>query len=192
MQTRQIGCIARLTMAVLVVGGIVWLAGTLRQPYRTLHPVPRSSQAAQSAGQKLLQIVATGVEATATRRPVAFSQTFNDEELTSFIADRIPPGGLVDGLVVRAGTGNIDEGTAVVHLGMDVPAYFRATLMADNGRPMFHVLDSRAGSLGMPGVFDGVLNTAIQVPLIDQVLKVRDLSLTTAPGLTTISGTSMP
>lgn len=179
-------------MAALAVGGLVWLAGTLREPYRTLAPVPRSSEAAQSAGQKLLQIAATGVEAAVSRRPVAFSETFNDQELTSFISDRMPPGGLVDGLVVRAGSGNLDEGTAVVHLGIAVPAYFRTTVVNDNGHPAFRVVESRAGSLGLPGVFDGVLSSALQVPLVSQVLKVQDLRTTTAPGLTIISGTSIP
>lgn len=191
MQRGRGGCILVVGLAAIA---LLVLALVTTRPYRTLDPVAYSPDAAQSASQKLLQLATSGVAAQAGQRPVPFSATFSDQELTSFMSDRMPPGGLVGDLVVRAGGGNLIEGTATVHLGpIAIPVYFQSTLTAENDRPAFHVTESRAGLLGVPFLFDSVISGVFQnVPLVDQVLKVQDLRLTTGPGQTVISGTAIP
>jgi hypothetical protein len=192
MQRGRAGCLLVVGLAAIGLAVVLALAAT--RPYRTLAPVAHSADASNSATQKLLLIAASGVTAQADQQPVPFSETFSDEELTSFIGDRMPPGGLVTDLTVRAGTGNLIEGTATGHLGaVAIPLYFRATAAAENRHPAFHVTESRAGLLGVPVVFDSVLTGALQnVPLVNQVLKVQDLKMTTGAGRTTISGTAIP
>jgi hypothetical protein len=192
MQRGRGGC--SLIVALAAIGVVVVLALTATKPYKALAAVSYSAAASQSASQKLLLIAGSGVAAQAGQRPVPFSQTFSDEELTSFMSDRMPPGGLVTDVTVRAGNDNLIEGTSTIHLlTIAVPIYFRATVTSDNGHPAFHVTESRAGLLGVPLLFDSLLSGVFQnTPLVNQVLKVQDLKMTTAPGQTTISGTAIP
>jgi hypothetical protein len=179
----------------LVLAGVavLGLAVTASHPYRTLAPVPRSDAAAQSANRKLLEIAASGVAARATGRPTPFRVAFSDEELTSMLAARMP-GDVFSDVVVRARTGSVIEGTTTAHLGpLATPIYFQATVVAEDGHPTFEVLETKAGQLGVPGIFDGLVASALQgVPLANRLVTVRDVSLVTAPGESTIAGTAIP
>lgn len=187
----RLGC----GLLLLVVVGVVaiGLAITASHPYKTLDPVPTSDASLQSANGKLLRIAAAGVGAKASGQPAPFTVTFSDEELTSLMASHMPSGVFTD-VVVRAGTGDVIEGTATGHVGpLATPIYFQATVVADGGHPTFEVLETKAGQLGVPGIFDGLVANALQgVPLANQLITVRDVRTTTAPGQTTIAGTAVP
>lgn len=187
----RLGCGWLLLVLVGVV--LVGLAITASHPYRTLAPVQAGDAARQSANDKLLTIAAAGLAARATGQPQPFQVTFSDEELTSLLASHMPSGTFTD-VVVRAGTGNVIEGTTTAHAGpLATPIYFQATVVAENGHPAFKVLETKAGQLGLPGIFDGLIAGALQgIPLANQLINVRDVRMTTAPGQTTLSGTAVP
>jgi hypothetical protein len=180
---------------VLVVLGVVaiGLAITASHPYKTLAPVAPGDAAMDSANQKLVGIAARGIEARARGGPVPFRATFSDEELTSLLAGRMPRNVFTD-TVMRAGDGNLIEGNTTAHVGpLATPIYFQVTVAAEGGHPAFHVVETKAGQLGIPGVFDGLLAGALQgVPLANQVINVQDVTTTTAPGQTTVAGTAVP
>lgn len=187
------GCGCGLLVLVLLGVVVAGLAITASHPYKTLPPVQRSDAALQSATGKLLLIATSGIAAKAQGQPVPFQVTFTDEELTSLMAARMPSG-LFSDVVMRAGDGNVIEGTATAHVGpLQTPIYFRATVVAEGGHPTFKVLETKAGQLGIPGIFDALLANALQgIPLANQVITVQDISLTTVPGQTTIRGTAIP
>lgn len=191
MGRRGCGCGLLLLVLLGVVGA--GLAITASHPYKTLPPVQRSDAALQSATGKLLLLATSGIAAKAQGQPVPFQVTFTDEELTSLMAARMPSG-LFSDVVMRAGGGNLIEGTATAHAGpWQTPIYFQATVVAEGGHPTFKVLETKAGQLGIPGIFDALLANALQgIPLANQVITVRDISLTTVPGQTTIRGTAIP
>lgn len=186
----RLGCgLVLLVVAAVVVAG---LAISASHPYKTLAPIQPTDTARQSATNKLLTLAGSGVAAKASGQPVPFTVTLSDEELTSLLASRMPS--MFTDVVVRAGDGDVIEGNATAHIGpLATPIYFQATVVAEGGHPAFQVRETKAGQLGIPGIFDGLIANALQgVPLANQLITVQGLRMTTSPGETTLTGTAVP
>ncbi len=192
----KFGCLG--CLGVLAVGAVLLVLGTMAatHPYRTLGPVTISAANAASAQGKADSLQAAAGRARSSGRPVPVDVTFSDDELSSLAGRRMAalPDPPLDQVVLHATDAGYLEGTARAHAaGQSLPVYLKLRVAVDGGRPSLALVDSRMGTMGMPGPLADQVNHALQqASLLGGSGAASDLSVRVTRGAVHITGTVQP
>ncbi|MGH7877606.1 MAG: hypothetical protein ACRENM_08035 [Candidatus Dormibacteraceae bacterium] len=164
------------------------------QPYRTLPRMTLSSDSVAVAHAKVDDVQSAFDRAQASGKVQPFSQTFTDGELTSLAVQKLDPTEIT-GLALHSSDDGYLEATATGRFGgQHFPLYIRARISTADGQPQLTLIDTRIGSVAVPGVLKDQINNALQQSAsVDfDHSRIADLKVAVGAGQITVSGTAEP
>jgi len=178
-----------LLLALLGAGAYAWRSATL--PY---HPLRQAAGSSAQADAKVAQLQQAVDQANAQHKPVPFSQTFTDAELTRLANENLGSGSVFSSVTIHANQGGYMEGAGIAHLaGQNLPLYVRAAILVSGDRVSVDVREARLGTLAAPGPLATQISAAVQNSIPTQNLpSLTGLSVVVSDGSITISGTAQP
>lgn len=181
-------------LAVLLLVGLGVVAYQALRPAPVVAPVPVSSADLSSADRKATSLAEAVAGVQRTGRPVAVDVTFTDAELTALAAEHAGDQQTLDSIVLHSSSQGYVEGNARAHLaGQAFPAYFRAHLLVEGGRPHLDVFDVRVASLGVPQTVVDQLARSLSTPIdLGGGVQVQDARVVYGDGHLRITGTLAP
>jgi hypothetical protein len=187
-----------LVMLGAVGGGGVFVLSQQQPPVATgFRQVTVSAEAARSFDDKVKAVQATVDEAIRTGKATPVEVTFNEEELTSKIAEaaKTVTGGLVtSGTQINLQGGNIVATSSVSLQGINVNVGIVATPIVEGGQTRIVVKEIQTGAIPLPDALKQQIESQVGVALDPKSLGLPfDISkLTIANGQIVIAGTAKP
>jgi hypothetical protein len=162
--------------------------------YKTLPPVHLSAELASSARTKFDALGQASAEAQKQGKPVTVSESFNDDELSSYANEQLGSGGVFTNVVLHANANATIEGTGDAHYqGQTIPVYVVCVVIVVAGQPQLQVIDSKAGDVDTPQGLRDQINAQLQQSVkLGQPLTLTDLTVLVSENSVTISGTALP
>jgi hypothetical protein len=153
-----------------------------------------SAELASAARTKFDTLGQASAAANQQGKPVTVSETFNDDELSSYANEQLGNSGVFTNVVLHANANATIEGTGQAHYqGQTVPVYVVCVVLVVGGQPQLHVIDSKAGDVDTPPELRDQINSQLQQSVkLGKALTLVDLTVQVGENNVTISGTALP
>lgn len=157
-----------------------FLGGAVSPP---VDPIPPSKELAAEMRERVM--------ATKSREG-PFVLEISDQELTSYIIGLLQSGAgefPARDMQIRFGEGYADIWATFVEVApTDIPAYIRATVEAQDGMMVFHIVEANAGRFPVPGALRETISLSLSETLAELQLGLRVDEIQVAPGKVILSG----